>query len=566
MTPEGFANELYRGSNDDLTLCADTSYRARITRPVKDDALVALQQSLAKYSDQKKASRTQVANAIIPEPKNRFEAAKQSMNGDVLARQLGASPSFGSSPTPAPTSAYHDTTPSKTKALRHAVIHLLAMRPLSAGDIASKARVPVQELKAVLQTLASFVEGEWKLSDKACKELDVWRFKYPTQENRQAAIDTAVRAYDRLRLSKDDKLWQLLLRKDERGQGKVLSRLHLGSAAPPRNASPSSTNSPRLGSQGTPKSAVLDRLLSKDPKKARAEVVAKDKKRKERDSTDEQPERPAKRQATTKKTAPKAKSSEFVYSSDEDSHSESKTKSSASDRKADTHVKATTKPSSHVKAHAPSTGRQTPHLNGTTKTSAHISPPKALRPTVPSPLGAARPRVASDVSDRSGISHRRNGIETPKGLGITSTPRARHDTSVDLDRPKFKKSTMGSQDRSSQKSTRSDGRVNGYHKTSSVSSSQVNSQDPFDGGSSDSSMSVIDTITFNRGVDLAMKFQDEDYPQYTLLYDSIHTRQQNGEAVSSEEIRKLWEMHKRLQQMKHEIEAASERQRAGNES
>lgn len=584
VTPERFANELYRSSNDNLTLLTDATYRARITQPEKDDALIALQQSLAEYSDQKKASSIHVANAILPEPKNRFEAAKQSKRGDMLGitRQLGGSPSFGTSPAPATTYQYHDTTSSKTRALRHAVIHLLAMRPLPAEDIAGKVRIPVQELKAVLQTLASLVEGKWKLTDKACKELDVWRFKYPTQEDRQAAINAAIRAYDRLRLSRDDKLWQLLLPKTERGQGKVLSRLHLGSAAPPRVSSPSgsasNTNSPRLGSQGTPtsgkKSAVIDRLLSKDPKKARAEVVAKDKKRKERDSADEQPERPNKRQATTKKAIPKAKSSEFVHSSDEDAHSDSKTsaKSSASDRKAGTHARPTTKPSGHVKASASkaqpsSTGRLTPHLNGTAKSKAHISPPKALRPTVPSPLGAARPRVASDVSDRSGISQRRNDMETPKGLGITSTPRARHDTitSVDLDRPKFNKSAMDSQDRS-QKSKRSDAGINGYHKTSSTSSSQVNSQDLFDGGSSDSSMSVIDTITFGQGIDLAMKFQDEYYPQYTLLYDSIHTRQQSGEVVGLEDMKKLWEMHKRIQQIKRELEAASERQRAGHES
>ena len=125
---------------------------------------------------------------------------------------------------------------------RHAIVHLLAMRPLSTEDVAAKIRLPAHELKPVVSTLARQDAGKWQLSDKVYKDLDVWRFKYPSEDDRKAAIDHAVRAYDRLRLSKDDKLWQLLLPKAERGKGKVLSRLHLGQSTMPRHTSPMSDN------------------------------------------------------------------------------------------------------------------------------------------------------------------------------------------------------------------------------------------------------------------------------------------------------------------------------------
>ncbi|QIW98212.1 hypothetical protein AMS68_003730 [Peltaster fructicola] len=552
LDSKSFTNELYHISEDNLTLHSTASHRAQITAAEQDDALLALKQSMAEISDHKKATQTQVAKAIIPDPKNRFEAAKQLQRGGIynVAKTVG-SPSLGATSLQAPTSHPAST---KAKALRHAVIHLLAMRPLSAEDTAAKVRIPVQELKGLLQTIASQAGGKWTLGDKACKELDVWRFKYTTQEDRQDAINNAIRAYDRQRLGKTDRLWQLLLPKEERDKGKVLSRLHLGTPSQNRSSTPDAqASSPRLPA----KKSGMERLLSKDPKKTRIETVTKENKRKAGDSTSSDQERPAKRQATAKK-AP-------TVSSDDDAHSANKSATQLKPL-----AKASTPKDTKAKPVSKSTtaGKTTPKIHSTTKTKAHISPPKALHPTVPSPLGAARPRNTSDVSDRSGISQRRNGVETPRGLGITSTPRTRHDTitSVDADRPKLHK-RLDSQDKLLHKTKLSDGmHTNGHHKTSSTSSSQNASQDLFDGGSSDSSVSIVDNITFEKGIELARKFQNLFYPQYAKLYDSIELRRCNGEAVSAEETKKLLDMHKRLREMKQEIVAASERQHAGNES
>merc|ERR1711881_404091 len=48
-----------------------------------------------------------------------------------------------------------------------------------------------------------------------------------SEEDRQAAIENAIRAFDRMRLPKDDPLWQKLLPKADRGKGITLSKLAL---------------------------------------------------------------------------------------------------------------------------------------------------------------------------------------------------------------------------------------------------------------------------------------------------------------------------------------------------
>jgi RNA polymerase II elongation factor ELL len=68
--------------------------------------------------------------------------------------------------------------------------------------------------------------SKWDLTDKAFKELDIWDFHYPNEGDRQLAINRAISAFDRMRLSTSEKLWDMLIPKDERGKGKILSHLN----------------------------------------------------------------------------------------------------------------------------------------------------------------------------------------------------------------------------------------------------------------------------------------------------------------------------------------------------
>jgi len=118
----------------------------------------------------------------------------------------------------------------KQKAQRFPLLHLLAIRPTSADLIKEKIHITQEECLEILQKVGkqtSDTASDWQITDRWFKELDVWRFPYSSQQDRQSAIDNAIRAYDRLRVSKEDELWQLLLPSSERGKGKTLSKLHL---------------------------------------------------------------------------------------------------------------------------------------------------------------------------------------------------------------------------------------------------------------------------------------------------------------------------------------------------
>lgn len=81
-------------------------------------------------------------------------------------------------------------------------------------------------------------QAKWNLTDKSYKELDVWAFPYPSEFERQFAIDRAVAAFDRMRISREEHVWQMLLPKDERGKGKILSKLNLHSGPLAKSTTP----------------------------------------------------------------------------------------------------------------------------------------------------------------------------------------------------------------------------------------------------------------------------------------------------------------------------------------
>lgn len=724
MSPDAFRNELYLSSSPnefhfDTVITHRAEINANATKEPDtagaDAALAALQNSMASYEQEKKAKSTTISENVLPEYRNRFEAAKKQKRGGLLGmtNSGASSPSLSAVGTPrlgtAVTSAPSDSA-IRTQAMRTPIIHLLALKPISTEEIMSQTHIPKSELEPIVSKVAQHVDGKWKLLDRAYKELDVWDFGYRTQENRQSAIDNAIRAYDRQRIAKEEKLWQMLLPKEERGKGKVLSKLHIGTGQPNKGLTPnwvpsprpdeddeerppaSSGNTPRPGASGTPKlgtaksggTNMTKRLLAKDPKKARAAEEAKEQKKRAREAAASDREgAPAKRQRTTAaataaKVSSKIKSAELVHSSDDEDGEDgeikeapakaagSTSKVSATAAKAstkpkprpatngtspdssDAHVKvpnAASKSSAAVKSRtgtpvtkasaspalkatkAATAGKSTPLANSTSASQpqsqhkSQLSPSKHnARPHVPSPLGAARPRVASDVSDRSavGVQRRKQGADTPKGLGITtgsSGIRKRQDTvtsresftSSDGDRKRAVSSTVDKarrpapggngtpkpapgtttngvarrpdnnglkrkaadttpqttapKHRKTESASSASQRSHSSSITTSVSTTTGTSPDAvFDSGSSDSSvMDSYHHITYQQGVSMAQRFK-EFYPQYGRLYDAIAEKQEKGETVTKGERERLWGMHEELKRMKEAIEVASKRQ------
>ncbi|GAB7322447.1 hypothetical protein MBLNU13_g03388t1 [Cladosporium sp. NU13] len=715
ISPDAFRNELYTStSSNDLDFDAVITHRATVAPAQSkqpdtagaDAALAALQNSMASYQQEKKAKSATITDDIIPEPK-RLGPAKKARRGLLGMNSGCSSPSLSAVGTPVPglsvTSAPNDQN-LRRQAMKIPIVHLLAMKPTSTEDIIRTTHIPKSDLEAVVGKIAQQIDGKWKLLDRAYKDLNVWDFAYRTQEDRQMAIDNAIRAYDRTRVGKEENIWQLLLPKEERGKGKVLSKLHLSAPQTNRGSTPShmpsplgdasedekpisSTNTTRSGPSGTPKPAVaksagsdmMKRLLAKDPKKARAAEEAKEKRKREREAAASDREgRPAKKQkpatSTTKSTnasgagtkaSSKIKSAELVHSSDDDDEEgevkdsppvaparpgklvapstvRPKALATRSPESGDNHVKptklatkatVTSKPKTSTPSIKPTAspavkptktaapGGSTPSnsaLSAPQRQRTQLSPSKShSRPTVPSPLGAARPRNASDVSDRSavGVQRTKQGASTPKGLGITTTAYAvrkkRQDTvtshesftSSDGDKrlpaSKAPSRVPGTNSISSQRSLVANsakptpnnkrkadeplsrghtGQEPKHRKADSVSTNSqrshsssfgtirtmatTNGTSPdavFDSGSSDSSGSVTDTITYEQGIEKAKNFREKYYPQYIKLYDSISDRQAKGETIRQDEREKLWKMHRRLEELKREIGVAAKR-------
>lgn len=269
---------------------------------------------------------------------------------NATTRSMPASPSIGASRSPAslgaaPTSVpvVRDEKTQKLQALRTPLIHLLAVRQVSVKFLAQKTCCSQEECKEVLQRVGreSLLDPEkWDLSDKSFKELDVWKFAYPSEVDRQFAIDRAVSAFDRMRVSREEKLWQMLLPKHERGKGKILSKLnlHAGPITPrinvqktgdasqghetgndsdrkdrlaPSDAEPmarSKSHDQITKKRVSEKEAQSKRLLSKNPKKAAQAPKPK--------AAHSAVKKGSKKAAAASSSVPK--STEFVRDSDED--------------------------------------------------------------------------------------------------------------------------------------------------------------------------------------------------------------------------------------------------------
>lgn len=161
-------------------------------------------------------------------------------------RSMPSSPAIGASRSPAiapPTSAPSvcDEKTQKLQALRTPLIHLLAVRQVSAKFLSQKTCCSEDECNEVLNKVGQkhyLDQAKWNLTDKSYKELDVWAFPYPSEFERQFAIDRAVAAFDRMRISREEHIWQMLLPKDERGKGKILSKLNLHSGPLAKSTTP----------------------------------------------------------------------------------------------------------------------------------------------------------------------------------------------------------------------------------------------------------------------------------------------------------------------------------------
>jgi RNA polymerase II elongation factor ELL len=123
---------------------------------------------------------------------------------------------------------------------RFTLVHELAVMDRTADYLKKKWTGKEEDFRPTLEKMAdpNPDSKKWTMKKPCWKELDVWKYSYDSQDDRQSAIDNAIRQYDKQRLSSSEIEWQRLLPKDERGKGKCLSRLQANLAKGPAQPAP----------------------------------------------------------------------------------------------------------------------------------------------------------------------------------------------------------------------------------------------------------------------------------------------------------------------------------------
>ncbi|KAF6237620.1 hypothetical protein HO173_004510 [Letharia columbiana] len=277
------STQIYESSTEDenkLALTGRLSHQLAMQKAQEDiagadEALMKLQSQLASHQKDKQSKQIKYVpdNSKLPPPTKQTAAAlkHQSVKTNPLSflkkqhnpahlnhttRSMPVSPSLGAARTPLTQKTPPTSVPSlpneraaKIKALRTPLIHFLAARPASITLLVGHLGCKQDELLEVLNKVGKEfrpIPDKWTLNDKAFKELDVWNFDYPNQDDRQLAINCAISAFDRMRISTKEKVWDMLLPKNERGKGKILSNLDL------HKGPIKQSNTPRIHVQNPP--------------------------------------------------------------------------------------------------------------------------------------------------------------------------------------------------------------------------------------------------------------------------------------------------------------------------
>ena len=407
-----------------------------------NSALEALQSTLKSMKEERALNETQIVRGRedLKKPgKGEHRASpllgyrKELLGG--APRSTPSSPYLSASysprppPTSAPALAGAATGQDKIRqdAMKITIIHLLASKPMSSKAVQETIRASKDDCDRVLERQAQdsqSMSGKKELKQRAYRDLDVWKFPYDNPNNRAAAIERAIHAYDRMRVEKSDPLWQMLLKPEERGKGKVLSKLNFNKPTPtpkPHESKEDTSEtdpvrSPKKSSISTRKPEKIGLNVDKATSKNRGSSPAIKKKR---DSSSNPPVRSVKPES-------RFKSSEVIEDSDEEAKAadEGLAKPKAAKKQepsvapANSSIKKTTSPSPKKQLHkstisnsssaSDSSDSQTskatlkpPIRDSSTHSKRSPRPRNDSSPQKPSPLGSSPPTTSTDADSSS---------------------------------------------------------------------------------------------------------------------------------------------------------------------
>ncbi|RPB08206.1 hypothetical protein P167DRAFT_555494 [Morchella conica CCBAS932] len=467
-------HELYRASinsPEELAFAATFTHQLEareLEDEVKDESLLALQESYRRINQEKEASTTfSKGGKLAAYPKKTTQVSRAKPQHSLANTPLSRG-------ARSPENSAHIN--AKLEALRIPLIHLLAIGPDSEQNLASKTRVSNEICVRILQKVGNRVGKQWQLVDDIYKDLDLWDFPYPSSGDRDQAIANCREAFNRLRLSREATEWQMILAPEDRGKvdpnppppQPVKPSSKSVAATPsitvtaenPESKSSSQTSSSKKASgESMARTASSAKAGKPAPKDAISRIIGKKGKKPTAVKSTPKPKGPIGRppKSTTTKTnkanmakeavvKPKVKSAERVEDSDEDIEMEdakqppSVAGSGTSDhdvensrfkpKKAATqNIKSPIKKQRRdISGSTGSSSTTAKRKNASVKASSNVSKTPMSRdyiprrsssnsPPKPSPLGSSPPINASDIDNTSVAS-------SPflASIGGTSTP------------------------------------------------------------------------------------------------------------------------------------------------
>ncbi|KAJ5105317.1 hypothetical protein NUU61_002664 [Penicillium alfredii] len=620
--PETHRSEIYHSSPDKQTLyfTGVLSHSLEVEKAKEatastDQALANLEESLNAFERGKESKKTH----IISHPdelkalrggrsSHRGPASKVELEKDRFLksanRPLTSSPTLGApkSPVPIPTPTSVPLPQNKDRirleALRTPFIHLLAVRAVSTKFLARQTRASVDDCHSLAQKYGienRLNREKFDLKDKTYKDLDVWSFPYPTPEDRQEAIENAISAYDRMRISRTDKLWQSLLPKEERGKGKCLSRLNLstgpikkpltpriqahGSEDPSKDDSTTSNETDRasgssMKQKGSEAPAPRSNATTQKPRATDKDATKRSAKAKNTNSTlTGRVTKKAERKPAAK-TDGKFKSAEFVHESDDEDdempdaapapapanppakQAPAKSQAPAKARSTDTPPAPTPKV---PKAEAPTPKLEPSQPSAKNATSKRPSSRPSTSPQKPSPLGSSPPTNASEVLGRNRSDSQNNSSSSSSSSPLISqlsrtnkagakAPRAAKPP-VQTNGVSKPASTVNPLKRKAELDRLSVPQPSAGRSTGNLEHKRRRAVSTSSGGSTGSASPPMSHALLRQ----QLREKSQKFKQYYAKYRSLHDTLEAHADPPQADLDRLQRQHTRLQRMKKEI-------------
>ncbi|KAI8628918.1 hypothetical protein F5Y19DRAFT_464887 [Xylariaceae sp. FL1651] len=227
--PESFNYELY------LTdLAGPGAKTQRLPNPTmsifkKPPTSLSITTKQTKKASKLIVNRSKLANGgpkgakLLPAGKS----AMASVLSNTTTRSLPSSPALNGVSSPNPAFSASQQVLEKNKGQRTILVHELAARDQPFEHLQDVWMGADADLKPTVEKVADFNKSteKWTLKKIYWRELDVWNYDYDSPQDRQSAIENAIKAYDKQRIGTSDPVWERLLPREDRGKGIVLSKL-----------------------------------------------------------------------------------------------------------------------------------------------------------------------------------------------------------------------------------------------------------------------------------------------------------------------------------------------------